>query len=113
MKRHLFTLLTMSICLSACITSKVKSLGEVNSVELDNSSSVKIFLLERDVPQDIKRLGVVSLSVNSRPGLNVDEDVKRQLIKNCQQLGANGAYRINDGTYYPMIVSYLVFRYEK
>ncbi|QHV94571.1 hypothetical protein [Spirosoma endbachense] len=74
---------------------------------------VKIFLLERAIPQAIEELGVVSLYVNIRPGLTVDQQVKQQLRKDCQRLGANGAYRISDGTYYPTVVSYLVFRYKK
>jgi hypothetical protein len=45
-----------------------------------------------------------------------DEFVKKELQKQCQQLGANGAYRLNDG-YYPGTrreeVPYLVFKYAK
>ncbi|WP_144035939.1 hypothetical protein [Spirosoma fluviale] len=103
-----------SSCLSSCVTSKIKPLEQVVGAGLQtDSSSVKVFLLERDIPQDIEQLGVVSLSVNVRPDLNVDQHVKQQLQSDCQRLGANGAYRINDGTYYPLIVSYLVFRYKK
>lgn len=102
-----------SLCLSACVTSKIKPLEQVGSGPQTDSLSVKIFLLEREIPQDIEQLGVVSLSVNSRSGLNIDQQVKQQLKNDCQRLGANGAYRINDGTYHPTIVSYLVFRYKK
>ena len=103
-----------SSCLSSCVTSKIKPLAQVGSGLQTDSLSVKIFLLEREIPQDIDQLGVVSLSViNNRLGLNIDQQVKQQLQKDCQRLGANGAYRINDGTYYPTIVSYLVFSYKK
>ncbi len=106
-------LFIISICLWSCITSKTKPLTQVGSSPQTDSSSVRVFLLERDIPQDIQQLGVVSLSVNIRPGLNIDQQVKQQLRNDCLRLGANGAYRINDGTYYPTIVSYLVFRYRK
>jgi len=88
-------------------------MAQVGSTIQTDSLSVKIFLLEREIPQDIEQLGVVSLSINSRPGLNIDQQIKQQLRNDCQQLGANGAYRINDGTYYPMVVSYLVFKYKR
>ena len=113
-KSTLFALAGFSMCLHGCVTSKIKPLAGVGSDVQTDSSSVRIFLLERDIPQDIERLGVVSLStLNQRPGLNIDQQVKRQLQTDCQRLGANGAYRINDGTYYPGIVSYLVFKYKK
>ncbi|WP_461073986.1 hypothetical protein [Spirosoma horti] len=113
LKKIVVLLTGASICLSSCVTSKIKPLAQVGSGLQTDSLSVKIFLLEREIPQDIEQLGVVSLSINSRPGLNIDQQVKQQLKDDCQRLGANGAYRINDGTYYPMVVSYLVFRYKK
>ena len=113
LKKTVVLLAGVSICLSSCITSKIRPLAQVGSSLQADSSSVRIFLLEREIPQDIEQLGVVSLAINSRPGLNIDQQVKQQLKNDCQQLGANGAYRINDGTYYPMVVSYLVFRYKK
>jgi hypothetical protein len=99
-------------CLISCLTSKIKPIHQ-NGISMADTSGVTVFLLERDIPQDIERLGVVSISVNSRPTLTIDEQVKQQLNKDCQRLGANGAYRVNDGTYYPLIVNYLVFRYKK
>jgi hypothetical protein len=102
------------MCSHACVTSKIKPLAEVGSSLQTDSLSVRIFLLERDIPKDIEQLGVVSLStLDQRPSLNTDQQVKRQLQTDCQRLGANGAYRINDGTYSPGIVSYLVFKYKK
>ena len=58
-------------------------------------------------------MGVVAISIESRASLTIDEQVKQQLQKDCQRVGANGAYRINDGTYYPQIVSYLIFKYKR
>lgn len=112
-RKSVIVLFSISTCISACVTSKIKPIAQVSSGLQTDTSSLKVFLLEREIPQDIEQLGVVSLSVNSRSTLNIDEQVKQQLRKNCQQLGANGAYRISDGTYYPLIVSYLVFRYKK
>lgn len=109
----LISLFLVSACLSACVTSRIRPLAPVNGDAQTGASSVKIFLLERDIPQNIEQLGTVSISVNGRPTLGVDEEVKQQLRKDCQQLGANGAYRVNDGTYYPLVVSYLVFRYKE
>ena len=105
--------LLVSACLSACLTSRIRPIAPVNGDAQTGASSVKIFLLERDIPQNIEQLGTVSIAVNSRPTINIDEQVKQQLRKDCQKLGANGAYRVNDGTYYPLIVSYLVFRYNE
>ncbi|QKZ14920.1 hypothetical protein [Spirosoma sp. KUDC1026] len=117
MKRTLVRLslisLFISICLSACVTSQTKSIAQVSGDLPADTSSLRVFLLEKENPQDIEQLGVVALSVNSRPTLNTDEEVKLQLRKECQRLGANGAYRISDGTYYPLVVSYLVFKYKK
>ncbi|MVM39219.1 hypothetical protein GO730_19450 [Spirosoma sp. HMF3257] len=109
----LVIMISVSISLSSCITTRIKPLIPVGNELQGDTLSVKIFLLERDIPNDIDQLGVVSISVNSRPTLSIDAQVKRQLRKDCQQMGANGAYRINDGTYYPTVVSYVVFRYKK
>jgi hypothetical protein len=77
------------------------------------SYPVTIFLLERDIPPVIKRLGVVLISTTTR-GVNVDRVVKRELQKRCEDLGANGAYRLSEG-YYPtntLDIPYLVFNYK-
>lgn len=105
-------LLIANALLAACVTSRVKPVAQVQSNQASDGSDVKIFLLERDIPTDIEQLGVVTIGINSRAGLNIDELVKKQLRSDCQRLGANGAYRINDGTYYPLVVNYLVFRYK-
>lgn len=76
------------------------------------SDEPTIFLLERDIPATIHKLGIVNISIGV--GGDVDQSVKRELKLRCQQLKANGAYRINDG-FYPTIsrISYLVFLYKK
>lgn len=113
LRRLVIALIGASTCLSACITSQVKPISQVSNGSGVDATSVKVFLLERDIPPDIEPLGVVAISIDSAPSLTIDDQVKQQLQKDCQRVGANGAYRINDGTYYPMIVSYLIFKYNK
>lgn len=105
----------VSTLLTSCITSRIKPVAQMQTqgVAPTDSSDVKIFLLERDIPAVIEQLGVVAIGVNSRASLTIDALVKKQLRSDCRQLGANGAYRINDGTYYPFVVNYLVFKYNK
>ena len=116
MKRYLLKaayVCVINLLLTSCVVSKIKPINEVSSTNNPAILSPTVFLLERDIPQDIERLGIVTIALNSRATLNVDSYVKEQLAKDCQTLGANGAYRVNDGTYFPNIVSYLVFRYRK
>lgn len=101
----------VTIGLSSCATSRTKTLAQVSSLSSSDSSALKVFLLERDIPQTIEQLGVVN--IQPRYSINIDEDVKQRLRKECQRLGANGAYRTQDGTYPPHVISYLVFRYQK
>ncbi|OZI07395.1 hypothetical protein BWI93_15390 [Siphonobacter sp. BAB-5385] len=103
----------MAIGLSSCTTSRTKTLAQVSSLAKSDNSPLKIFLLERDIPQDIEQLGVVTIRPRFNNGLNMDVHVKQQLRKECERLGANGAYRTQDGTYAPQLVSYLVFKYKK
>ena len=110
--KTVIALLLLSTSLTGCITSKVKPVTQAVNTALSENSGVKIFLLERDIPADIEQLGVVTISITRRHVLNIDEVVKQQLMKDCQRLGANGAYRVNDGTYFPTIVNYLAFKYK-
>ncbi len=106
----------VGLLLTGCVTSQTIPIGQVeNAVRTPDDSGVTVFLLEREIPQDIKKLGVVTLNIQTNTAANssVDRDVKAQLHKACKELGANGAYRINDGTYFPALVSYLVFSYKK
>ena len=112
-KSLIVALIGIGACFSACVTSRIKPISQVNNGLGADASSVRVFLLERDIPQDIEQMGVVAISIESRASLTIDEQVKQQLRKDCQRVGANGAYRINDGTYDPTIVSYLIFKYKK
>ncbi len=97
----------------ACVSSRIKPLTQSGNATVDSDTSLTVFLLERDIPQTIEKLGVVAIRIETRTDFVVDEQIKQRLRRDCQQLGANGAYRINDGTYYPNIVNYLAFRYKK
>lgn len=111
--KSLLTLLTLSVlALAACVRTRTVPISE--SMQTLDSAGVTVFLLERDIPANFERLGVVRLTYPSTyAGLNKDQFVKRQLVAACQRLGANGAYRTNDGFYPPYSLSYLVFRYRK
>jgi hypothetical protein len=109
------TLLLMlgSMTVAGCVHSRVSLINQPNvGVQLPDSS-VTVFLLERDIPADIERLGSVTIQYDIRSRFSTDSQVKAELDRQCQILKANGAYRTNDGTYSPVIVSYLVFRYKK
>ncbi len=117
--KYLLCTIALAILSASCTTSRVRSIksgDEVLVEKMDDGSSLHVFLLERDIPLDIERLGMVSITPNI--GMATDRSkihakVKKKLREACQELGANGAYRINDGSYQPNEVSYLVFRYEK
>src|SRR5262245_61827018 len=104
----------IGLVLTGCARSKITMIGETGSrlQSADSASSLKVFLLERDIPVDIERLGVVTIGFNPNGSMSIYKYTKSALLKECQKVGANGAYRINDGTYYPVTVSYLVFRYK-
>lgn len=97
----------------ACVSSRIKPITQAGNATASSDTALTVFLLERDIPKEIEKLGVIVIRIDSRAELTLDEQVKQRLRRDCQQLGANGAYRINDGTYYPNIVNYLVFRYKK
>jgi hypothetical protein len=115
--------LTFVFCLGvgllSCTTSRVvpaeSSVIMASGIPTEKVTyPVTVFLLERDIPPVIKRLGVVLISTTDH-GVGVDRVVKRALQKKCQELGANGAYRLNEG-YYPtntLAIPYLIFTYEQ
>ncbi len=109
--KHLVLASALSVGFLSCVSSRIKPYAQENSTSAIDTSGVTIFLLERDIPQNIKKLGIVSMRINNNAGMNMDGYVKTQLKKDCQKLGANGAFRTHDGSYPPFIVSYLVFRY--
>lgn len=108
-------LLMLNVFMMGCATSNTIPVSEAGIVNPMDTSGVTIFLLERDIPPTIKKLGVVSIPFQLTTfNINrIDGIVKAKLNESCQKIGANGAYRINDGSYYPKIISYLVFRYDK
>lgn len=106
-------LLLLGWILIGCVTTQVISADNstVSNISSTSDTTLTIFLLERDIPMEIKRLGVVTIPIGAS---TIDKVVKEKLKLKCQELGANGAYRISDG-FYPSagIVPYLVFKYKK
>ena len=105
----------LNLCMVSCVTSNTISVSEAEAVNATDTAGVTIFLLERDIPLTIQKLGVVSIPFQLTTfNINrIDAIVKKRLNESCRKVGANEAYRINEGSYYPKIVSYLVFRYDK
>lgn len=95
------------------VTTQVTSTDNstATTISARSDTTLTIFLLERDIPMEIKRLGVVNIAVGTGA---VDKSVKEKLKQKCQELGANGAYLISDG-FYPSVglVPYLIFKYKK
>lgn len=106
-------LLLLSWTLTRCVTTQVTSAANstINDIPSTSDTTLTIFLLERDIPLEIKRLGVVTIPIGAS---TIDKVVKEKLKLKCRELGANGAYRISDG-FYPSagIVPYLVFKYKR
>ena len=84
-------------------------------VKTVNTPELTIFLLERDIPQKMNPLGTVAIPImiSTFTFKQVDANVKEKLKELCKEAGANGAYRINDGSYSPYVISYLIFKYDK
>lgn len=106
---------TLLVCLlnGACtiVRTTFTDNRTINDTSDVGDSTLTVFLLERDIPAEIERLGVVTIPVGAS---SIDKNVKKQLKLKCKELGANGAYRIADG-FYPSIgsIPYLVFKYKK
>ncbi|GAB3803309.1 hypothetical protein GCM10028819_33020 [Spirosoma humi] len=111
--KPILALLLLSWTLISCATTRVSSADNstIDNSQAANDTSLTIFLLERDIPVEIERLGVVTISVGQA---TVDKVVKEKLKLKCKELGANGAYRISDG-FYPNagMIPYLVFKYKR
>lgn len=108
----IIALLFLGWTLTGCVTTQVTSADNstlLGNGQVEGDNNLTIFLLERDIPTTIKRLGVVTISVGTA---TTDKMVKERLKLKCQELGANGAYRISDG-FYPNAgsIPYLVFKY--
>lgn len=85
----------------------------VRTVVPADSASVTIFLLERDLPVTMDRLGTVTIHTYGSI-FGIHRKVEDELQTIGRQKGANGAYRIGHGTYdhdKDGLVTYLLFRY--
>ena len=106
-------LILLSWLVVGCVTTQFTSTDNSTATDISATSdtTLTVFLLERDIPTEIKRLGVVTIYIGAS---TIDKTVKRQLKLKCQEFGANGAYRITDG-FYPSagIVPYLIFKYKR
>lgn len=85
--------------LLACGRTVTRPVSSVGSALQPTDSLITIFLLERDRPVQMQRLGVVSIVPPDPSPYRMDNSVKQQLRQDCERLGTNGAYRINDGPY--------------
>ncbi|AKD55440.1 hypothetical protein [Spirosoma radiotolerans] len=111
--KPVIALLFLGWTLARCATTQFTPTDSstIGDGQVVSDTTLTIFLLERDIPADIKRLGVITISVGTAI---TDKMVKERLKLKCKELGANGAYRISDG-FYPNAgsIPYLVFRYRK
>lgn len=103
----------VSLLNARCTINRTTFIGNatINDTSDIGDTTLTIFLLERDIPVEIRRLGVVTIPVGAGA---IDKSVKKQLRLKCSEIGANGAYRIADG-FYPSAgsIPYLVFKYKK
>ena len=103
--------------LSSCISTKLIPIQSNETQIVKNfppiePSEVKIFLLERDIPSSIERLGV--LKINMTNAMVRFDAIEEKLRSECAKIGANGAFRLNEGTIITNeggVISYLCFRY--
>jgi|GEM_PF-4455855 len=106
------TVIGMSVLglISGCVTSQFQPVTQAPSTN-ESADSVTIFLLERELPSRYDRLGVVTFRTY-RTGMGVHTQVQQQLKREARQRGANGAFRLREGTYDRQgIVAYLLFHY--
>jgi hypothetical protein len=86
-----------------------------NSGASVDSALVTIFLLERDLPTRMERIGTVTIHTFGSI-YSTHQRVEDELQKLGRQKGATGAYRIQHGTYdhdKDGLITYLLFRYTK
>ncbi|NID13573.1 hypothetical protein [Fibrivirga algicola] len=80
-----------------------------------DSTGVTVFLLERDLPSAMERIGTITIHTFGSI-YSVHQQVEDELQKTGRLKGANGAIRIQHGTYdhdKDGLVTYLLFRYTK
>ncbi|XAZ82153.1 hypothetical protein A6C57_27885 (plasmid) [Fibrella sp. ES10-3-2-2] len=86
----------------------------VSTMAPTDSAGVTIFLLERDLPATMDRLGTITIHTYGSI-FSIHQKVEDELQKIGRQKNANGAYRIGHGTYdhdKDGLVTYLLFRYK-
>lgn len=89
--------------------------GTANSGASVDSARVTIFLLERDLPTRMDRIGTVTIHTFGSI-YSTHQRVEAELQKLGREKGATGAYRIQHGTYdheRDGLITYLLFRYTK
>jgi len=99
-----------------CIRSQFQPIQQAATLNASaDSAAVTIFLLERDLPATMERIGTVTIHTFGSI-YSIHQRVEDELQKLGHEKGANGAYRVQHGTYdheHDGIVSYLLFRYTK
>lgn len=99
---------------AGCITSPFQPIQRSAGTPVSfDSVTVRIFLLERDLPSAFTSVGTVAIHTYDSV-FSIHQKVEAELQKVGRQNGANGAYRIGHGSYDPGkegIVSYLLVRY--
>ena len=113
--KQIILILLAHLCMMSCATSNAVQVNDAGIAKTTDTPELTIFLLERDIPQTINRLGTVSIpmKVNTLNLKQFDVNIKAKLRELCKEAGANGAYRINEGNYQTYVVSYLIFQYNK
>ena len=101
---------------AGCVRSQFQPIQQATTMNAPaDSAAVTVFLLERDLPTSMERLGTIAVRVNQTTP-NFHQILLGELQKVARQQGANGAYRLQHGTYEldrVGVVSYLLFRYRK
>ena len=115
--KHMPTYCALVIVLlltAGCVTSQFQPVQQTtNATASGDPATVTIFLLERDLPPTFERLGTVAIPTG-QSYFGVHQRVEDELQKVGRQKGANGAIRIQHGTYEHNergVVTYLLFRY--
>lgn len=114
--KHVLTNCCLAILLlltAGCVTSQFQPIQNTTSATTPtDSATVTVFLLERDLPPTFDRLGTVAIRIETRD--DIHQRVQDELQKVGREKGANGAIRVQHGTYEndgATIISYLLFRF--
>ncbi len=105
--------LMIAICLVTGLIIATNPRPSRQKLALYQRDSVTVFLLERDLPREFERRGIVAITPPAQAPADLAHWVKQRLQEESQKRGANGALRINEGTYPPHVIRYLVFKYDE